>query len=177
MSATETDQPSGSSSARSAAPRPGWDAYFMTLAGEVAKRSNCRRRKVGAIAVKNRTIISTGYNGTPFGVRNCDAGGCLRCASDAPPGQGYDTCVCVHAEQNAIALAARHGTSTEGAVIYTTHKPCFGCAKEMIQAGVTEAVYAEDLGYEPHLETVYSLLIQEAGLRMRQFEPGQDSGS
>ncbi len=177
MPATKADPPAGSSGARSAAARPGWDAYFITLAGEVSKRSNCRRRKVGAIAVKNRTIISTGYNGTPFGVRNCDDGGCSRCASDLPPGQGYDTCICVHAEQNAIALAARHGTSTKGAVIYTTLKPCFGCAKEMIQAGVTEAVYAEDIGYEAELESVYSLLIQEAGLRMRQFSPEQDSTS
>ena len=149
--------------------RPTWDEYFMSLAREVAGRSNCRRRKVGAIAVRNRTIISTGYNGTPFGVTNCDEGGCLRCLSDAPPGQGYDTCICVHAEQNAIALAARHGTPTEGAVIYTTLRPCFGCAKEMIQAGIKEVVYGEDMGYAPELEAVYSSLIQEAGLRMRRF--------
>ena len=147
----------------------------MALAFGVAKRSNCLRRKVGAVAVTNRRIISTGYNGTPFEVRNCDAGGCQRCASDALPGQGYDTCVCVHAEQNAIALAARHGTSTEGAVIYTTLRPCFGCAKELIQAGIKEIVYALDIGYESEQEKVYSLLIQEAGLRMRQFSPEQDS--
>lgn len=149
--------------------RPSWDVYFMSLASEVSKRSNCRRRKVGAIAVKDRTIISTGYNGTPFGVRNCDAGGCLRCASDAAPGESYDTCICVHAEQNAVALAARHGTATDGAIIYTTLRPCFGCAKEMIQSGIKEVVYAEDMAYEPELESVYSSLIQEAGLRVRQF--------
>ncbi len=169
MSATETGPQSGSSEGQVDAGRPGWDAYFITLAGEVSKRSNCRRRKVGAIAVKDRTIISTGYNGTPFGVRNCDAGGCLRCASDAAPGESYDTCICVHAEQNAIALAARHGTSTDGAIIYTTLRPCFGCAKEMIQSGIKGVVYAEDMGYEPELESVYSSLIQEAGLRMRKF--------
>ena len=169
MSSTEKGHQSGSSAGQIDTGRPGWDAYFITLASEVAKRSNCRRRKVGAIAVKDRTIISTGYNGTPFGVRNCDAGGCRRCASDAAPGEGYDTCICVHAEQNAIALAARHGTSTDGAMIYTTLRPCFGCAKEMIQSGVKEVVYANEMGYEPELESVYSSLIQEAGLRMRKF--------
>lgn len=153
--------------------RPSWDEYFMALAQAAAGRSNCRRRKVGAIAVKDRTIISTGYNGTPFGVTNCDQGGCRRCASEEAPGQGYDTCICVHAEQNAIALAARHGTSTEGAVIYTTLRPCFGCAKEMIQAGIKEAVYGDEMGYAPELEAVYSVLIQEAGLRMRRFVAGE----
>ena len=169
MAATDWDATPDTPPASTESGRPGWDAYFIALAGEVAKRSNCRRRKVGAIAVKDRTIISTGYNGTPFGVRNCDEGGCLRCASSTPPGEGYDTCICVHAEQNAIALAARHGTSTEGAVIYTTLRPCFGCAKEMIQAGIGAVVYEHELGYEPELEAVYSSLIQEAGLRMRQF--------
>ncbi|MDP6348648.1 MAG: dCMP deaminase family protein [Chloroflexota bacterium] len=149
-------------------PRPEWDEYFMNLAREVARRSNCQRRHVGAIAVKNRTIISTGYNGTPFGVTNCDEGGCPRCAGDTPPGEGYDTCLCVHAEQNAIALAARHGTSTEGAVIYSTLRPCFGCVKEMVQSGIGEVVYEEDIGYDAELEPVYSALVQEAGLRIRQ---------
>ena len=152
--------------------RPEWDEYFMNLAREVAKRSNCSRRKVGAIAVKNKTIISTGYNGTPFGVTNCDDGGCPRCTGETPPGQGYDTCLCVHAEQNAIALSARHGTSTEGAVIYSTLRPCFGCVQEMIQAGIGEVVYEEDIGYDAELEPVYSALVQEAGLRVRQFSRG-----
>lgn len=163
MAAAEQTQPGAARK-----PRPEWDEYFMNLAREVARRSNCQRRHVGAIAVKNRTIISTGYNGTPFGVTNCDEGGCPRCAGKTPPGQGYDTCLCVHAEQNAIALAARHGTSTEGAVIYSTLRPCFGCVKEMIQAGIGEVVYEEDIGYDADLEPVYSALVQEAGLRIRQ---------
>ena len=149
--------------------RPSWDEYFMTLAGEVARRSSCLRRAVGAITVKNRTILSTGYNGTPFGVTNCEDGGCRRCASDVPPGEGYDTCICVHAEQNAIALAARHGTATEGATIYVTLRPCFGCVKEMVQAGIVEVVYKENMDYGPELEEVYAQLVSESALRMRKF--------
>ena len=164
MSAGQSSDPTTDQSTR-----PEWDAYFMNLAREVAKRSNCSRRKVGAIAVKNRTIISTGYNGTPFGVTNCDDGGCPRCAGETPAGQGYDTCICVHAEQNAVALAARHGTSTDRAIIYSTLRPCFGCAKEMIQAGVAEVVYQDDIGYDAELESVYAALIQEAGLLVRRY--------
>ena len=148
--------------------RPDWDTYFMTLAAYVAQRSNCCRRHVGAVIVKEKTIISTGYNGTPFGVTNCFEGGCARCNSNAAPGESYDTCICVHAEQNAIALAARHGTSTEGGVLYSTLRPCFGCAKEIVQAGIGEVVYAVDMGYPPDLEEVYRELITQSGLILRQ---------
>jgi dCMP deaminase len=98
----------------------------------------------GAVIVVDIAIIATGYNGTPIGVRNCDEGGCPRCASDAPVGSGYDACICVHAEQNAIVFAARHGNATQGGVLYTTLRPCFGCAKELLQAHVKQIVYLHD---------------------------------
>jgi len=148
--------------------RPGWDQYYMDIARTVATRSNCIRRRVGALIVVENAIIATGYNGTPMGVRNCGDGGCPRCASDAPPGAGYDTCICVHAEQNAIVLAARHGNATNEGTLYTTLRPCFGCAKESIQAGIREIVYAEPYEYDAGLEDVYRELIRESGMRFRQ---------
>ena len=153
--------------------RPSWDEYFMNIAHEAAKRANCIRRQVGAIIVKDRIIVSTGYNGTPMGVTNCFDGGCLRCLSDAAPGEGYDTCICVHAEENAIVLAARHGASTSGAILYSTLRPCFGCIKLCIQAGIKEVIYDQDFRYEPELEETYAALILEAGLAMRKHRTSE----
>ncbi|MGE3372665.1 MAG: cytidine/deoxycytidylate deaminase family protein [Vicinamibacteria bacterium] len=147
--------------------RPAWDAYYLDIARAVSTRSNCRRRAVGALIVVDKAIISTGYNGTPIGVRNCTDGGCPRCLSDAPPGAGYDTCLCVHAEQNAFLMAARHGNVTDRGVLYTTLRPCFGCAKEAIQAGIREIVFAEPYAYAPELERHYRRLIRESGLGFR----------
>jgi dCMP deaminase len=151
-------------------PRPGWDRYYLNIARQAATRSNCIRRPVGALVVKQKSIISTGYNGTPIGVRNCFDGGCLRCRSQAPPGEGYDTCVCVHAEQNAIVLAARHGNAVEGGTLYTTLRPCFGCLKEAIQAGIVDVVFEEADSYPEGLETAYQRLAAEAGLILRHFQ-------
>jgi dCMP deaminase len=147
--------------------RPDWDEYYMGIARAVAQRSSCVRRKVGALVVVQKAIISTGYNGTPLGVRNCRDGGCPRCLSDAPPGQGYDSCLCVHAEQNAMILAARHGSSTAGGTLYTTLRPCFGCSKEAIQAGIGEMVFATPFEYGAGLEEVFRRLIDESGMRLR----------
>ncbi len=141
----------------------------MNIAYETARRSNCCRRQIGAILVRDRRIVSTGYNGTPLGVKNCFDGGCARCSSDVASGQAYDTCICVHAEQNAIVLAARNGISTDNSVLYTTLRPCFGCAKESIQAGIHEIVYAEDYGYPEELEKVYQSLVSEAKLNLRRL--------
>lgn len=151
--------------------RPAWDDYYLGIAEAVAARANCARRRVGAVIVVNNAIIATGYNGTPIGVRNCNEGGCPRCASDAPTGAGYDACICVHAEQNAIVLAARHGNSTKGGTLYTTLRPCFGCAKEAIQAGIVAMVYAEPFEYEAALEEVYRSLIRDSGIEVRKLEP------
>ena len=149
--------------------RPDWDTYYMQIARTVASRSSCIRRQVGAVIVVDNTIISAGYNGTPMGVRNCSDGGCPRCGSNAAPGEGYDTCICVHAEQNAIVLAARHGNSTKGGTLYTTLRPCFGCAKEAIQAGIATLVYAEPFEYGAGLEDVYRSLIQDSRINVRRL--------
>ena len=157
--------------------RPSWDEYFMKIAEDASTRSNCLRRKVGALIVKQRNIISTGYNGTPIGVKNCFEGGCPRCQSDVEPGQGYDTCICVHAEANAILLAARHGNVTEGGVLYTTLRPCFSCLKEAVQAGIQEIVFEGGDAYEGPLEDAYQMLVRDSGLTLRRFvrhRPGAD---
>ena len=148
--------------------RPSWDDYYINIAWVVSSRSNCSRRKVGAIIVMDRRIVSTGYNGTPFGVKNCDEGGCPRCASDTPSQSGLDWCLCVHAEENAIALAARQGTATDGGSLYVTFRPCFGCLKELVQAGIREVVYDQPYDYSDELEEAYQTLQRESGVIMRQ---------
>src|SRR5579859_6696366 len=151
-----------------ARPRPSWDDYFINIAWMVSSRSSCSRRAIGALIVMDKRIVSTGYNGTPFGVPNCDDGGCPRCASDAPTQAGYDWCLCVHAEQNAIALAARQGTATDGATLYVNLRPCFGCLKEAIQAGIREIVYDQPFDYAADLEAAYQTLLIGSGLTLRQ---------
>lgn len=103
----------------------------MEIAWVVSSRSNCIRRAVGALIIVDQRIISTGYNGTPFGVKNCDEGGCPRCSSKKTRHQGYATCLCVHAEQNALLLAARQGTATNGATLYVTLRPCLSFLKKL----------------------------------------------
>lgn len=122
--------------------RPAWDEYFVRMAHLASSRSTCLRRHVGAVIVKDRMVLSTGYNDTPRGLHNCGDGGCERCASDTPPGTGHDTCLCLHAEQNAIIQAAYHGVSINGATIYVTHQPCLTCAKMILNAGLRRVVFA-----------------------------------
>jgi dCMP deaminase len=149
--------------------RPSWDDYYTNITFVVASRSSCIRRQVGALIVMEHRIISTGYNGTPFGVPNCNEGGCPRCNSAVASLEGYDWCLCVHAEQNAIALAARQGTSTNGAEVYCTHRPCFGCLKELIQAGIRRVTYAEEMTYADDLEAVYVSLEQNSHIKLRSY--------
>ncbi|HYX84256.1 MAG TPA: dCMP deaminase family protein [Gaiellales bacterium] len=129
--------------ARRATVRPTPEQYFMLLAVATRERAACLGRHVGAILVSDQRIIATGYNGTPTGFPNCDEGGCHRCANpgDYQPGQGYDVCICVHAEQNALLQAAKLGYSVQGAHMYSTLRPCFGCLKEAYQAGVGAVRY------------------------------------
>ena len=151
--------------------RPDWDHYFMSIVAVVAGRSSCLRRKAGAVIVAGRSIVSTGYDGTPIGVRNCSEGGCAYCAGETAPGLGYDSCVCVHAEANAILLAARRGTTTEGCLLYTTMRPCFGCLKESIQAGIKEIVFESETSYEAEeLEDAYQRLLEESGILLRKLK-------
>ncbi len=148
------------------AKRPDWDEYFMQIARIAALRSNCMKRKVAAVIVKDRRIISTGYNGTPRGVKNCNEGGCPRCNSFADSGTSLSDCLCSHAEENAIVQAAYHGISVRGATLYTTFSPCLICTKIIINAGIVEVVY--NLDYP--LNEVARALLAEAGLTMRQID-------
>lgn len=124
--------------------RPDWDEYFMNIAKVVSTRGNCIRRKVAAVIVSDRRIISTGYNGTPRGIKNCFEGGCPRCASDAPSGEKLGECICAHAEENAIVQAAYHGIAVKGSTLYCTLSPCLMCTKMIINAGIIEVVYDEE---------------------------------
>lgn len=144
--------------------RPSWDDYFMSIAKTVASRSNCVKRKVAAVVTKDRRIISTGYNGTPRGTKNCNEGGCPRCNELSPGGTRLDECLCSHGEENAITQAAYHGVSLRGASIYTTFSPCLHCTKMIINAGLGEVVYNNDY---PLGETSLALL-REAGVKVRQ---------
>ncbi|MGH9340662.1 MAG: deaminase [Acidobacteriota bacterium] len=146
--------------------RPGWDEYFMNIARVASARSNCVKRKVAAIIVRDRRVISTGYNGTPRGTRNCYEGGCPRCNSFADSGTRLDECLCSHGEENAITQAAYHGVSVKDATLYTTFAPCLMCTKMIINAGIREVVY--NLNY-PLNETSFKLL-QEAGVACRQHK-------
>ncbi|TAK05373.1 dCMP deaminase family protein [Patescibacteria group bacterium] len=148
------------------AARPGWDDYFMNIAGEVARRSNCLTRQVAAIVVRDRRIISTGYNGTPRNTKNCFEGGCPRCAvrTDASAGTKLEECTCSHGEENAIVQAAYHGISLKDAVLYSTFSPCLLCAKMIINAGIKEVIYTA----EYPLAATASGLMREAGVLLRQ---------
>ena len=148
--------------------RPSWDDYYANIAWVVSSRSNCLRRRVGALIVVNKRIVSTGYNGTPFGVKNCDEGGCPRCASNTPSQAGLDWCLCVHAEENAIALAARQGTATDGASLYVTYRPCFRLPQRgRSRPGIRDIVYDRPYDYADALEDTYQTLVRESGITMR----------
>ncbi len=148
--------------------RPSWDEYFMQIAHVVAGRSNCIKRKVAAIIVKDRRIISTGYNGTPKGTKNCSEGGCPRCNSFSESGKDLEQCLCSHGEENAIVQAALHGIAIKGATLYTTFSPCLLCAKMIINSGIREVVYE---GQYP-LEEKARQLLEEAGVQIRKLERG-----
>lgn len=124
--------------------RPGWDDYFLEITQVVAKRSTCLRRQVGAVIILGRQILSTGYNGAPTGLAHCGEQGCLRERLNVPSGERAELCRGVHAEQNAIIQAARHGVSIEGATLYTTTQPCVQCAKLAINSGIKRIVYQGD---------------------------------
>jgi len=123
--------------------RPPWDKYFMDIATLVASRSTCLRRHVGASVVKDRRILTTGYNGAPTGIAHCEDVGCLREKLKVPPGERHELCRGLHAEQNAIIQAAKTGISLEGATMYVTNHPCFICAKMIINSGIKKVVYKE----------------------------------
>ncbi len=146
--------------------RPGWDQYFMNIAHVVAERSNCMKRQVAAVIVKDKRVISTGYNGTPRGTKNCSDGGCPRCNGNGPSGADLASCLCSHAEENSIVQAAYHGVSLKGASIYSTLSPCLTCTKMIINSGIEEVIYNKTYV----IEEVPMKLLKEAGIKVRQFE-------
>ena len=147
--------------------RPSWDEYFMGMAKLTSQRSTCLRRKVGAVIVKDKHIVATGYNGAPSGLSHCaELGGCLREQLKVPSGQRHELCRALHAEQNAIIQAATLGQSIEGASIYITHQPCSICSKMIINAGIERIVVDE--GYPDELATK---LLAEAGIKVVTLDP------
>ena len=142
--------------------RPSWDRYFMDICKQVATRSTCLRRHVGALIVKNKRILATGYNGAPAGLEHCATRGCLRDELKIPSGERQEICRAIHAEQNAIIQVALSSTSAEGATMYCTHQPCILCAKMIINARIQRVVYghhypdkfAEELFQEAGIEVV-----------------------
>ena len=144
--------------------RPGWDEYFMKIAQVASMRSNCIKRKVGAVIVRDRRIVSTGYNGTPRGTKNCNEGGCPRCNSLASSGTRLDECLCSHAEENAITQAAYHGTSLKDATLYSTFAPCLMCSKMIINSGIIEVIFNVDY---PLNDTSFQLF-EQASVKIRQ---------
>jgi dCMP deaminase len=156
--------------------RPSWDSYFMGIARLVAGRSTCLRRSVGAVLVRDKHILATGYNGAPRGLAHCaELGGCYRDQHGIPSGQRHEVCRGAHAEQNAIAQAARFGVETDGATLYITNHPCVICAKILINAGIARIVYAE--GYPDELAAA---ILEEAKLKLElqveQFAVEEDLG-
>lgn len=127
-------------------PRPDFHQYFMGFALAARRRANCKGLKVGAVLVLEKRVVSTGYNGVPEGMTNCLDGGCDRCNQPEKykSGVGYDICICVHAEMNAVLSAARLGIRTAGSTLYTTVRPCFGCMKALHQAGVRGVYYLHE---------------------------------
>jgi dCMP deaminase len=141
--------------------RPSWDLYFMRLADLASKRTNCMKRAVGAVIVRENRVIATGYNGTPRGTTNCNTGGCPRCNGGARRGEKLDECLCMHAEANAIVEAG----GSRGATLYTNLCPCLPCMKLIVQAGVREVVYRAMYAMDDQSRA----LAREAGVAMRQI--------
>ncbi|MHB8173904.1 MAG: deoxycytidylate deaminase [Nitrospirota bacterium] len=145
--------------------RPSWDEYFMEIAHLVKKRSTCLRRQVGAVLSKDKNILATGYNGPPSGTSHCIDVGCLREKLNIPSGERHEICRGLHAEQNAIIQAAKHGTAISGSVLYCTNLPCVICSKMIINAGIVRIIY--DVGYPDKLGFE---MLAEARVVVEQFQ-------
>ncbi len=142
--------------------RPSWDEYFLEMASLVAKRSTCLRRSVGAVLVKDKRILATGYNGAPSGLKHCGEVGCLRLKLKVPSGERHELCRALHAEQNALIQSSLHGISVKGAILYTTTQPCVICAKMLINAGITEIVMSQ--GYPDKMSMDF---LKQARIKVR----------
>lgn len=144
--------------------RPGWDEYFLQIASVVSERSTCLRRQVGSLIVKDRRILTTGYNGAPRGLAHCSEVGCLRDEAGVEHGRGHELCRGLHAEQNAIIQAAMYGVSIDGATVYSTHQPCVLCTKMLVNAGIKAIYYVESYPDELAVK-----MLDEAGIASRKM--------
>ena len=142
--------------------RPTWDEYFLDIADLISKRSTCLRRSVGAVLVKDKRILATGYNGAPSGIKHCADTGCIREKLKIPSGERHELCRGLHGEQNAFLQAALHGTSLKGASLYSTTQPCIICAKMIINAGIKEIVIKGD-----YPDKMSKELLREAKVKIR----------
>ena len=142
--------------------RPSWDEYFLEVAGLVSRRSTCLRRSVGAVLVKDKKILATGYNGAPSGIKHCLDIGCIREKLKIPSGQRHELCQGLHAEQNVLLQAALYGISTKSSILYITNQPCAICAKMLINAGIKEIVISD--GYPDKLAKRF---LREAHIKVR----------
>jgi dCMP deaminase len=150
--------------------RPSWDQYFLSIASKVRERSTCLRRQVGAIVVKDKRILTTGYNGAPRAMKHCSETGCLREREEVPAGERHELCRGIHAEQNAIVQAAAFGVSIKDSTLYCTHFPCVLCTKMIINAGVGRLVVREQ-----YPDDLSAAMLREAGvdvclMDLRDFE-------
>jgi dCMP deaminase len=145
--------------------RPAWKEYFMDIALLVARRSTCRRRRVGAITVRDKRILATGYNGAPSGLPHCLDIGCLREEMGIPSGERHELCRGLHAEQNVIIQAAYHGVPIKGATLYCTNLPCSICSKMLINAGINDIIYQE--GYA---DSMTEEMLSAAGVTIVQID-------
>lgn len=145
--------------------RLSWDDYFMKICCILAERSTCRRHNIGALIVKNKRILTTGYNGAVSGAKDCLELGCLRDEEDIESGTRHEVCRAVHAEQNAIIQAAIHGIDIKGATLYCTHTPCIICAKMIVQTGIKEVI-----SYQDYADTRAKKFLMEAGVKLRKIK-------
>ena len=152
--------------------RPSWETYFMDITALVAKRSTCLRRVVGAVIVKNKRILSTGYNGAPSGIKHCIDAGCLREELDVASGERHELCRGIHAEQNAIIQAAFHGVSIKDATLFCTNLPCSICTKMIINAGIKKICYLS--GYA---DSMSEEMLKEAGLEVIKIDTSNWEGN
>lgn len=144
--------------------RPSWDTYFMDITFLVAKRSTCLRRAVGALVVKDKRILSTGYNGAPTGIKHCNEAGCLREELNVVSGEKHELCRGIHAEQNAIIQAALHGVGIKGATLFCTNLPCSICAKMIINAGIKKICY-----HSGYADAISREMLDAAGIEVEKF--------
>jgi dCMP deaminase len=149
-------------------PRPSWDEYFLEMARVIASRSTCLRRKVGALLVRDKRVLATGYNGAPACLPHCEEVGCRRAELGMASGTGWELCRGLHGEQNAIIQGALHGVSVRGATLYCTTQPCIICAKMLINAGVERIVYEGEYADELSLE-----MLRDAGVELARFAPAE----